>query len=438
VKKEFLNLKLKVFIPLLFSICFIGFTNNSFAYTLVQTSNQQEATSFIKYKGRIIDNHTKKAIAFVDIAIKSANISTISNREGKFSIKVANTLSNQVLSVSFLGYETLEIPINELKLKNNIISLYPLSTTLSAIKIHVPKSAEALVKASLNGKSPNYYDEPSVMTAFYRETIKKGRKNASLTEAVVKIFKQPYRSKKSDNVELVISRKNTDYSRLDTLAVKLQGGPFNTIYSDIVKYPDYVFNEDTFPYYSFSFDESSQMDNRQVYVVKFKQLENIVTPLYNGKLYIDAETFALVSAVYQLNVKSKYETAKLFIRKKPRQVRVEPIEALYRVDYKTKNGKSYYSYSNIELAFKVKWRKKLFSNTYTLNIEMAITDWKKDLVSKINPDKKLKPTVILSDEASGFSDPIFWGEYNIIEPEKSIESAIKKIAKQLSKIKTKK
>jgi len=438
VKKEFLNLKLKVFIPLLFSICFIGFTNNSFAYTLVQTSNQQEATSFIKYKGRIIDNHTKKAIAFVDIAIKSANISTISNREGKFSIKVANTLSNQVLSVSFLGYETLEIPINELKLKNNIISLYPLSTTLSAIKIHVPKSAEALVKASLNGKSPNYYDEPSVMTAFYRETIKKGRKNASLTEAVVKIFKQPYRSKKSDNVELVISRKNTDYSRLDTLAVKLQGGPFNTIYSDIVKYPDYVFNEDTFPYYSFSFDESSQMDNRQVYVVKFKQLENIVTPLYNGKLYIDAETFALVSAVYHLNVKSKYETAKLFIRKKPRQVRVEPIEALYRVDYKTKNGKSYYSYSNIELAFKVKWRKKLFSNTYTLNIEMAITDWKKDLVSKINPDKKLKPTVILSDEASGFSDPIFWGEYNIIEPEKSIESAIKKIAKQLSKIKTKK
>lgn len=438
MKKEFLNIKLNVFIPLLISICFIGFTTNSFAYTLVQTSNQQEATSFIKYKGRIIDSHTNKSIAYVDITIKSANISTISNREGKFSIKVPNTLSDQVLSVSFLGYETLEVPINELKLKNNIISLYPLSTTLSAIKIHVPKSAEALVKASLNGKSPNYYDEPAVMTAFYRETIKKRRKNASLTEAVVKIFKQPYRSKKSDNVELVISRKNTDYSRLDTLAVKLQGGPFNTIYSDIVKYPDYVFNEDTFPYYSFSFDESSQMDNRQVYVVKFKQLENIVSPLYNGKLYIDAETFALVSAVYQLNVESKYETAKLFIRKKPRQVRVEPIEALYRVDYKTKNGKSYYSYSNIQLAFKVKWRKKLFSNTYTLNIEMAITDWKKDLVSKINPDKKLKPTVILSDEASGFSDPIFWGEYNIIEPEKSIESAIKKIAKQLSKIKTKK
>ena len=41
----------------------------------------------------------------------------------------------------------------------------------------------------------------------------------------------------------------------------------------------------------------------------------------------------------------------------------------------------------------------------------------------------------MSDEASGFSDPEFWGEYNVIEPEKPIESAIKKIQKQLEKIK---
>jgi hypothetical protein len=35
--------------------------------------------------------------------------------------------------------------------------------------------------------------------------------------------------------------------------------------------------------------------------------------------------------------------------------------------------------------------------------------------------------------ASGFSDPDFWGEFNVIEPEKSIETAIKKIQKQLEK-----
>ena len=41
----------------------------------------------------------------------------------------------------------------------------------------------------------------------------------------------------------------------------------------------------------------------------------------------------------------------------------------------------------------------------------------------------------MSDKAFGFSDPNFWGAYNVIEPEKSIESAIKKIKRQLKKIK---
>jgi len=48
----------------------------------------------------------------------------------------------------------------------------------------------------------------------------------------------------------------------------------------------------------------------------------------------------------------------------------------------------------------------------------------------------MKSTIILNDEALGFADPDFWGEYNIIEPEKSIESAIKKIQRQLRKSKT--
>ena len=65
---------------------------------------------------------------------------------------------------------------------------------------------------------------------------------------------------------------------------------------------------------------------------------------------------------------------------------------------------------------------------------MAITDWAKtDERKPISSHDRLSTRVILSDEASGFSDPQFWGEYNIIEPEKSIESAIKKIQKQLEK-----
>ncbi len=431
------NATLRLYASLIIISFLTSYSNSAMAFVFPQEEVPPvETQSYIEYKGRVIDRATKKPLVFANIAVSSTNISSITNKEGEFSLKIAPDLLNQMIIVSFLGYETRQIPMKDLKDKTNIISLKVAITELSTIKINIPKDAESLVRSVLNNNGENYLDERTKMTAFYRESIKKGRKNASLTEAVVSIFKQSYNTEKKDALELVKSRKNTNYTRLDTLALKLQGGPFSALYSDIIKYPQYIFTEETFPYYKFSFDPSTQINGRQVFVVKFKQLANVVTPLYNGKLYIDSESYALVSAIYELNVENKAEAVQMFLRKKPRRVNIEPIEAVYRVDYKTQNDKWYYSYSNIQLGFKVKWRKKFFSNTYRLNIEMAVTDWNKNTIDRINSEMRLKPSVILSDEASGFSDPTFWGEYNIIEPDKSIESAIKKIAKQLSKIKT--
>ena len=157
-------------------------------------------------------------------------------------------------------------------------------------------------------------------------------------------------------------------------------------------------------------------------------------PLYYGKLYIDSQTYALTSADYNLNVENKAKASSFFVKKKPNRVEITPTEANYKVTYRVKNGKWYYSYSNMLLTFIVDWKGKLFNSKYTLNSEMAITDWNLDnnTISS-NENKRLRPSSILQDEVSGFTDPEFWGEYNIIEPEKSIESAIRKISRHLDK-----
>ncbi|TJY36324.1 carboxypeptidase-like regulatory domain-containing protein [Pontimicrobium aquaticum] len=434
MKKGCLNPTNKSFTLSLILLVFLSFNQKSNALSF-----QDVAQSFDEYQGRVIGDDTKKVLIFANISVKNSNISTITNKEGQFTLKVPKSLSNSSILISYLGYKTQEVSLNSLRGKDNTITLEAIATELSQININAATNARSLVKSALNNLGDKYVNEKMAMTAFYRETIKKRNKNASLAEAVVKIYKEPYSSSRSDAVELIKSRKNTNYSRLDTLAVKLQGGPFSALYSDIVKYQDYIFSDELFEYYTFSFDASTELNNRSVFVVNFKQLPNIVTPLYSGKIYIDAETLALVSADYSLNVENKDEAVKLFLRKKPRLVKVEPEEALYRVDYKsTSDGKWYYSYSNVQLAFRVKWRKKLFGSRYSLNIEMAITDWTKNFTSTLNKDNRLRPSIILSDKASGFSDPEFWGEYNIIEPEKSIESAIRKISRQLEKIEKKK
>jgi hypothetical protein len=411
-------------------------TSLVFILFLVSTSLliAQDLKSFKEITGKIIDADTKKPLVFTDIVIKNSNISTITNSDGEFLLKIPNTFLEGSITISHLGYKKRELKISSIK-NHEEIGLTPSITQLNEISITATiKNARELVEETLKKKSSLYNNKSTLMTAFYRETIKKRRKNASLSEAVVKIHKQPYNNKRRDHIELIKARKSTDYSKLDTLALKLQGGPFSNLYTDIIKYPEYIFNDEDLPKYKFSYGNSTSINNRQIYVINFKQKEGLSMPLYYGKLYIDAETLALTNAVYSLNVSNRELASRMYVRKKPRKVDVYPTEATYRVNYRTTNDQWHYAYSNISLTFKVNWKGKLFNNTYTLNSEMAITDLEiQDTnLAKIR-GKLIRPTTILSEKASGFSDPRFWGAYNIIEPEKSIESAIKKIQKQLKR-----
>lgn len=395
---------------------------------------EQEEVEYNQYSGVVLDSQTNEPLVFASLSVVETNISTITNTDGEFTIKVPKDLNNVNLVISILGYKQKTLSISNLKNEKNKIRLDVAVTKLSEVVFKLPKDAKSLVKTMFKQKKVNNSDKHVLMTGFYRETTKKRRKNASLAEAIVTIYKQPYVSLNNDKLKLYKVRKSTDYSRLDTVALKLQGGPYNALLVDLMKYPDYVFPEANLDLYDYTFAPSTTINERGVYVVKFIQKQSQEDPLYYGKLFIDAKTRALTSAIFNLNVTNVNKASALFVKKKPKDVRVIPESVAYRVDYKESDGKWYYSYSNAQLIFKVKKKRKLFSSTYSISSEMAITDW------KLNPDKT-KPTykesmrhsIIISDEASGFSDPDFWGAFNVIEPEKSIEVAIKKIQKRLIK-----
>lgn len=393
---------------------------------------QEKDEEYTEYRGQIVESGSGKPLALASITLEGSNISTVSNTDGEFLLKIPKTVTSGNIMISFLGYETTTVPIQRLNREGNEIELKVSFTKLPGVNVNAPKNAEALVREVLLKRGENYIGEDMVMTAFYRETIKKRRKNVSLSEAVVNIYKTPYLSNKNDAMKLFKARKSTDYSKLDTVALKLQGGPFNALYVDIMKYPQFIFIDGKVDEYEFKFERSTYINDRLIYVIDFNQLPTIRTPLYQGKLYIDVENKTLKSAVYELNITSRELAARLFVRKKPSRVDVWPTEVAYRVDYREKDGKWYYSYSNVLMEFKVDWKGKLFNSTYSMAAEMAVTDWKKNASGEFPKNReKIKKSIILSDENIGFTDPNFWGEYNIIEPEKSIESAIKKIQRQL-------
>jgi len=305
-----------------------------------------------------------------------------------------------------------------------------LSVTLSTVSVH-PRDPDMLMKTILSRRADNYSQDQNKMTVFYRETIKKNKTYVSLSEAVLDVYKQPCLSARSDQIEISKARKNTDYTKLDTVTFKLQGGPYTSLMLDIMKNPEEIFTEDMMGNYQFTIENISKIGERLMYIIDFQQHQFIEEPLYYGKLYVDTESLAILSATFSLNVTDKAKAADLFIRKKPAGAKVYPTEATYQINYREKGGKWIFGYSRAEIVFKIEWKKRLFNTHYASTIEMAVTDWEK--VKNAKPVDRLKPSVVMMDEVSGFADPDFWGIYNVIEPEKSIDQAIRKIQKKLKK-----
>lgn len=413
----------------LFAVSLTGFVQAS---PLIEKSAQQDTLSFVRYKGSVRDSETRKPLVFATISLNGTNIVTISNSEGEFLLKVPKNLVDAKVTVSYIGYKSSEFNLSDFRPENNQIELVMQNINLNPVTVF-PKDPELLMRAVMNKIGKNYTKDPLLMTAFYREAIKKRRTYVSLSEAVVEIVKQPYLSSRGDYAQIYKGRKSTDYGKLDTLAFKLQGGPYTNLKLDIMKNPEMIFTDDMIGNYQFTLNDITKMNDRLTYIIRFRQWPHLKGPLYYGELYVDTETLALAGAVFDLNVEDRDAASQMFLKKKPVGARVYPTSAEYRVDYREKDGRWYLGYSRGQITFKVIWNRKLFNTIYESTIEMLVTDWKKLAENPVNPAERLKPTVIMADQISGFADPEFWGEYNVIEPEKPIESAIKKIQKNLER-----
>ncbi len=410
---------------------FMGIPMN--AMDLTEVTDLSDSVQVVVIKGKVIDEDTSDPLSFANITVSSGNYATVSNSEGNFILKVPKSIGKDAyVKISYLGYEDKQLLLSELDDEKNKIRMKLISVSLGQINV-LPKDAHQIIREMLHRKEDNYVQRPLQMTAFYRETIQKGKSYVSLAEAVVDVYKQPYNNYRTDGIKVFKARKQADYKKMDTLTFKLQGGPYSTLMLDVMKDPYAILSASEIDYYNFKIDNITKINDQVIYVIYFEQKPYLDIPMFYGKLYIDAETLALTSANYSINLNNKREATAMFIKVKPAGAEVYPTEANYMVNYTQVNGKWQYSYSRGQITFKINWKKKWFNTNYTSTIEMAVTNWEDAKTKAYKASERLKPNIILQDQVEGFNDPEFWGSYNVIEPEASIESVIKKIKRRLDK-----
>jgi len=396
-------------------------------------NKRDDQQSFITIRGKLIDSESGMPLVFASVSVQGTNIATITNVDGEFAIKIGESLNAPNLEFTFLGYRNKVVPVRDMKPNGgkNIITMEPAPIPIQEIIVR-PVFPDDILEKAISLVSKNYPDEANQMTAFYRETIRKNRTYVSIAEAVNEIFKAPYNNDlRFDAARIYKGRQNSAANKMDTILFKLQGGPVTVLQLDLVKNPEIVLTKDAMQYYDYTLTGVIEIDDRPHYVINFIQKPGVEMPMFLGKFFIDMKTFAISEVEFGLNLSDKEAATPLFIRKKPVGMTVTPEIASYIVKYREQEGKWYFSYSRAEVKFKVNWKRKLFNTNYTTMSEIAITDRTDQEVIKFTGKEKIRVDDIFMEKVEAFADPEFWGEYNVIEPDQSIEAAIRRLSRKL-------
>ncbi|MDD2425261.1 MAG: carboxypeptidase-like regulatory domain-containing protein [Bacteroidales bacterium] len=393
---------------------------------------QKEAVDYITVSGVVKDNSTGKVLQYAHVTVRGTNVGTITNVDGEFLLKIKDSLRADKVDVSLMGYYNNNISIGKRDLLNLRILLKPTPNMLEEITIY-GFDAKNLVSEAIDRIKDNYSPDHNHLTGFYREIIKKRRTYINVAEAVIEMYKTPYTySAYKDVVRVHKGRKLISQKPGDTLFVKLLGGPNLSIYLDIVKNPDLFLSKETLDDYKFFMNQSVMIDERPHFVVSFVPQVILPYPLHYGKLYIDQETLTFSRATFSLSMDDKNKATQAILKRKPMGLRFKPEEVSFLVTYRQRGQKSYINYVRSEIQFKCDWKKRLFSTNYAIVSEMVVTAGKGDAI-RIPGKMAFSQGESLSDKVMDFYDENFWGDYNIIEPDESLEYGVNRLKKANSK-----
>ncbi|MGB9746833.1 MAG: carboxypeptidase-like regulatory domain-containing protein [Bacteroidales bacterium] len=400
---------------------------NVMAMPLMKDDTSKVAT----FSGKIIDKLTKKPVIFANVHVVGHSIGTVSNSDGEFVLKVPMGLAGGKLGITHLGYRNFQVDLSELAKEGYVIAMEPEPIPITEVIIR-SNDPLTLLQAAMRRIEENYPVKPAMVTGFYREAIKKNRSYVELAEAILDVYKAPYNKVyDEDRVKIYKGRKSQDVERMDTVTFKLQGGPKTVFLLDVVKNPEILLEPDYMKFYKYSLSGMATVNDKDCYVIEFDQRPDVNEPLYSGKIYLDVNNLAITGLEFRLSDIGLHLASNVLVKKKPVSMQVETLSGNYLVNYKEFNNKWYLNYVRSELKFRCKWKKKLFNTTFTVMSEMAVTDIDTVNISRFAYRESARMSDVFADQVDYFKDEGFWGDYNYIKPDETIQEAIRRLNRRV-------
>ena len=408
-------------------------------YSATFTAVAQEPVEAMKTEftvsGVVRDKESRKKLENVAVGLVGTPIGTVTNAEGVFSLKIPHMDTIPQLELSHIGYMNARFSASAPEGSNNMhatILMIPIALQLNEV-VAYGNSARSIVEEALERIPKNYPSGESMTSAFYRETVQKGHRYISISEAMLDVYKTSYRQRTSDRdkVQIDKARKLLSQKQSDTLGVKVVGGPNLPLFMDVVKNAYALFDEETLDYYSFVQEPSVFIDDRLQYVISFRPRVKLDYALYVGRVFIDREHLAFTRAEFELDLSDRERAIAAILYKKPLGLRFRPLKVSFLITYRQHDEVTCLNYICNEMCFKCDWKRRLFSSSYVARSEMVAVDREEHPERVIARRDAFKPYQVFYDIVKEYWSEDFWKDYNIIEPTESLEDAVKKLRKQM-------
>jgi hypothetical protein len=286
----------------------------------------------ILLRGRVLDAETRQPVPNAQVGVANNRIGTSTNDDGRFALSLPPQYQQGMLEVALLGYRKHRQALPPLPAPELQIALRISPASLS--EVQVSGSVLAIVREAVARIPRNYPTRPTRLEGFFRESDNEfdNGQYRYLGEAVLTVLKAPYTQPK-DNGEIVIrqSRKVDLQTAAGLRTESWYAGPFIPHRLDFVHYRGEFINEAHFKEYEYKLADLTTFDDRPVYVIDFSPKHNNARANFQGRLYIDQQSYAFLAA--------EWHRTPAGIRRDEHLTRFDAEERACRVDYQLYAGR---------------------------------------------------------------------------------------------------
>jgi CubicO group peptidase (beta-lactamase class C family) len=383
----------------------------------------------ISINGQIVDEQNNP-VPSVTIRLQKNGTGTISSQSGFFKINVPQSFQQDTVLFSSIGYTSKKITVSELSLsKINFVQLAGKTEILQEV---IVKQVDPLtiIQAAIKNIPNNYLNTPHITHGFYRITTKKGNEHLSLSEAVFDIINYGYAADKGNNFNLIKSRYIKDEKGIYDLYYGIS--PDQLYEADIIKEisSSDLLNKNGLKNHRFRLLRTMQYNNADTYVISFDQKDDVKESLYTGKLYIEAESLAIVALDYRKSEKgiqyAKVGNGSMRTLMKLMGVNIDINSESSFVSYQKLNGKWLLSNVKNNTLLHCKSNRKFYDFPAKIQLDYVVTGIDTANIQSFNTKETLGSKKVIEFQKSEVQVD-FWKDYTIILSDYNSDSIAKNI-----------